>query len=362
MVDFVGTNGNDRIAGTSKDDFIVSGDGNDLINSGAGDDFVIVGDGNNIVNLGTGNDTIITGNGNNLVAGGDGNDIIIAGAGDDILAGDGGDDIITGGAGADVFQYKANFGNDIITDLNFGEGDYINVYAGTFGNAKNIQIKSQADIDALVASNTITQVVNADGSVTLGFGASGTIKLVGFAPAAKQNVTGNSLDNILLGGASGDVHITGGKGDDVLVSGPTSTLSEGGEGTDVVIGGAAVDKLTGNAGNDVLASGAGNDQINGGLGNDILSGGIGADRFSFTDKLGAFGNDLITDLNFAEGDFLSLDVGGSLTSIKSLGDLNAFVASSGAVVTSDAVSATLTLNANESIRLVGFSAAGGVFN
>lgn len=362
MVDFVGTNGNDKIAGTSKDDFIVSGDGNDIINSGAGDDFVIVGDGNNVVNLGTGNDTILTGNGNNIIAAGDGDDIIVAGAGNDIIAGDAGDDIITGGAGADVFQYKAGFGNDIITDLNFGEGDYINIYAGTFGNAKNIQIKSQADIDSLVASNTITETMNADGSVTLGFGAAGTIKLLGFGTAAKQNVTGNSLDNILLGGATGNVHITGGKGDDVLASGPTSTLSEGGQGADVLIGGSAVDKLTGNEGTDVLAGGAGNDQLNGGLGNDILSGGIGADKFSFSDKNGAFGNDLITDLNFADGDFLSLDIGGSLTSIKSLGDLNAFVTSSGAAVTSDAVSATLTLNANESIRLVGFSAAGGVFN
>jgi Ca2+-binding RTX toxin-like protein len=48
----------------------------------------------------------------------------------------------------------------------------------------------------------------------------------------------------------------------------------------VIAGGAGNDKLVGNAGNDTLAGGAGNDTLNGGVGIDVMSGGRDNDTYS----------------------------------------------------------------------------------
>lgn len=59
-----GTNGDDRLTGTSKNDFIISGKGKDEINAGAGHDIILSGKGNDIVTGGSGDDCIHLGKGN----------------------------------------------------------------------------------------------------------------------------------------------------------------------------------------------------------------------------------------------------------------------------------------------------------
>lgn len=86
------------------------------------------------------------------------------------------------------------------------------------------------------------------------------------ASTGNDNLNGNDLDNILLGGVGND-YLAGAKGDDVLF---------GGEGQD---------NLHGESGNDTLIGGDGNDTMNGGTGNDTY-------RFE-----GAFGQDLITNVD-----------------------------------------------------------------
>jgi Ca2+-binding RTX toxin-like protein len=106
--------------------------------------------------------------------------------------------------------------------------------------------------------------------------------------AGNDTLTGNSLANILLGGA-GDDSLTGNAGDDVL---------DGGAGWDHLSGGAGVDYITGGAGNDVIDAGDGddinvmgddgNDSMNGGIGNDSMNGGSGDDIME-----GGAGNDTL---------------------------------------------------------------------
>ena len=92
----VGTNGDDRIDGTSGVDVIVGGAGNDRIRG-----------------LG-GNDVICGGAGNDRIIGGPGADRLFGGFGDDDLAGSAGRDILTGGPGNDYLSLGAG-GGQIIT-------------------------------------------------------------------------------------------------------------------------------------------------------------------------------------------------------------------------------------------------------
>ncbi|MBP0651133.1 hypothetical protein J8J40_29175, partial [Mycobacterium tuberculosis] len=73
-----------------------------------------------------------------------------------------------------------------------------------------------------------------------------------------------------------------------------------------------------------------------------------------------FGNDVVTDLSFAEGDSLTFILGGQTTKVSSLAELNALISSTGATVSQDSVSATITFGTDESVKLIGFTAPGGV--
>ena len=85
--------------------------------------------------------------------------------------------------------------------------------------------------------------------------------------------------------------LSGGGGDDVLLSGPARDTSSGGDGDDylwpgagddVLDGGAGSDALAGDHGADVLDGGDGDDFLGGGPGDDDLRGGPGADELGMT--------------------------------------------------------------------------------
>ena len=69
----------------------------------------------------------------------DGNDILFGTRGSDWLEGGAGDDSLTGGAGGDTFVFRANGGNDVVTDFNAAQGDRLmldsqtGVYDGQLG-------------------------------------------------------------------------------------------------------------------------------------------------------------------------------------------------------------------------------------
>ncbi len=327
MARYNGTNGADRIAGTSKADFVLSAHGNDLIVTGMGNDTVFSGGGRDTVQAGDNDDLLSGGAGRDLISGGNGNDIIVASGGNDIIGGDAGDDILSGGAGSDVFQFKANAGNDIITDFQFGK-DVLNIYAGTFGNEKNIAVSSFWEIQKFIAHYGLSVTDEGQDAVKIHLDANQSITLLnagtkfGFAPAT-PNDAGTSADDLIFG-ASQNGHLVGGTGNDTILSGANGSFVEGTAGNDVLIGGARNDIIGGQEGDDFLFGNAGNDILSGGAGNDVLTGGGGADTFQFKAD---FGHDTITDLHFNQGDrvvFYAGAVSAGNVVIDSLSDLKVF--------------------------------------
>ncbi|MGZ5403099.1 MAG: ExeM/NucH family extracellular endonuclease [Nocardioides sp.] len=95
----VGSNGDDVIRGTNRDDVIVARGGNDRIDAGGGDDVICGGPGNDRIDGGSGDDRILGGNGNDRILGGRWDDRIFGGKGKDRIRGGGGDNQINGGKG-----------------------------------------------------------------------------------------------------------------------------------------------------------------------------------------------------------------------------------------------------------------------
>ncbi|QNM83891.1 calcium-binding protein [Sphingomonas sabuli] len=155
---------------------------------------------------GTGNaqDNVVSGNnGDNILSGHGGNDnllgrvgsdMLVGGDGDDRLDGGVGDDTMVGGAGNDTYQVDS--AGDIVTELS-GEGtDRVDTTADhTLGD--NIEV-------GRIVSNT---------------GAA---------------LTGNGLDNRLIGGDGNDT-LAGGDGDDVLIGGRGADELFGGGGADTFV-------------------------------------------------------------------------------------------------------------------------------
>ena len=206
---------------------------------------------------------------------------IIGSAYNDTITVNGLGDRYDGGAGIDTLSY-ANLPNS-------GYPDY-----------------TQPGIDVSLALTGAQNTVGAGTDTILNFenltGADGHDRL-----------TGNALDNVLIGGDGNDT-LEGAGGNDTLrgwtestygqdtgtdtasyagaAAGVTINLSlvgaqnTGGAGIDTLsgfenlTGSAFNDTLTGDPGANVLAGGAGNDVLNGGAGDDVLNGGAGADTLS----------------------------------------------------------------------------------
>ena len=166
--------------GTGDDTYVVSNDAAVIVeNSNAGNDTVMASFtytlGNNIENLTlTGTDDI-NATGNALA------NVLTGNSGDNVLTGDGGADILIGGAGDDT--YYADTGDGVVE--NSGEG---------------------------------TDTIFAKGSFSL-IGIAVENLTANIAGTAFLTLTGNELDNIIIGGRGSDT-ITGGAGNDILTGGP----------------------------------------------------------------------------------------------------------------------------------------------
>lgn len=294
-----GKAGNDAFYGLDGDDKLVGGAGADLLDGGAGRDHVDYTKSVAIsVNLATnvnhggeaegdrlvGIETVIGSNYSDSITGGDdplvgdrlygrgGDDLLAGGAGDDQLDGGGGNDALRGGTGNDLYVvYEA--GDQVIEAA--GEGrDRIRTASRSYTLGANVE--------ELVYTGTIG-----------------------------ATMTGNSLDNFVVGGG-GEDQLAGGDGADVLRGGAGGDVLDGGAGSDTVeytgsLGGVLVnlrsqtasggdamgdglvsienaqgsafaDVLLGSVGANVLTGGDGDDTLSGDDGNDTLRGGIGTDR------------------------------------------------------------------------------------
>ena len=223
----------------------------------------------------------------NSIVGGAGKDTLYGKAGNDTLDGGAGNDTLIGGDGSDLFLYSA--GKDVITD--FSEDDTLQLGDGTatYSHATKgndvvltvgegrITLKDAASLSTLniLGKESIpTSTLDDDSAARVTLGSS--IK-IGDASARTNGIriTGNSLDNSIVGGAGKDT-LYGKAGDDYLA---------GGDGADKLYGNGDNDTLWGGAGNDTLWGGDGSDTFiySEGEGRDVISGFDDDDLIQITD-------------------------------------------------------------------------------
>jgi len=127
----------DNIDGTTDGDVLTGTDLNDRINGKKGADVILGGDGQ---------DRLIGSGGDDVLSGGQGRDKLVGGKGDDNL---------TGGQAGDVFIFKADDGNDLITDFEDGL-DRIRIKAGASEFSDLTVTQEGDDVLVVFASTTIT--------------------------------------------------------------------------------------------------------------------------------------------------------------------------------------------------------------
>ncbi len=101
-----GTDNNDNLRGTNKNDLIIAFDGNDKVDASNGDDCIITGAGKDNIDASNGDDIILAGSGNDEVDASNGDDFIFGEEGNDTINGSNGIDNIFGGEGGDVLNGK----------------------------------------------------------------------------------------------------------------------------------------------------------------------------------------------------------------------------------------------------------------
>lgn len=161
------------------------------------------------------------------------------------------------------FDFTAPGGVHTLT----GNLDSLSFYADTAATALDVEIDNFNITGNLYKTDPLHSIVN-------GLQNHDSSYLRGYLYERDLNVTGSTLDDVIVTGNGNDV-LSGGNGNDVL---------------------------NGNAGNDILLGGSGNDALTGGAGYDLLVGGSGADQFVY-DATG-FGWDVIADFSRAQGDKL----------------------------------------------------------
>ncbi|MFM8250034.1 MAG: hypothetical protein ACKOBW_00400 [Planctomycetota bacterium] len=200
--------------------FSLANDGAQLVNS------------NLTINLGLGSDfenltggalaDILTGNANdNQLTGGSGDDQLFGLQGQDVLIGSSGNDTLNGGDGDDLYLFNTDtaLGTDTLADSS-GQ-DWLDFSRST---------TTGVTVDL---GNTALQTVNAQLKLILG--ATMPIEHVVGTPLA-DTLQGNSLDNVLVGGAGIDM-LAGAAGRDILVGGSGADQLSGGAADDILIGG-----------------------------------------------------------------------------------------------------------------------------
>ncbi|WP_161556105.1 NosD domain-containing protein [Mangrovicoccus ximenensis] len=271
-------------------------------------------------------------NGMAVVTGTAGDDVISAapqgsllegGAGDDILHGGAGDDIMIGGDGADQFHFDLRGteeqGNDLILDLDVGEGDEIHLTTGTSGlfaaaagdgsgpevllDGSAVIIDSLEDLQDIVASGAMTH--QGGGVLALAGGSGYTLQLGGIDPADLE---------VPIPVEDSPAIEDGGSAEEEPAPAPVSPppIYAGG---DMVTGTDAGETLWASSGGSLIDAGGGNDTLAGRAGADTFFGGEGADRFIFDLRLSNAEDDMILDLDFSEGDeiFVVTNIDGLFT-------------------------------------------------
>jgi len=261
---------------------------------------------------GTGNtlDNTITGSsGNDTLSGGTGADRLVGGGGNDTLDGGIGIDTLVGGAGDDT--YIVDNAGDVVTEAADAGTDTIKTALATYSLA------SIANVENLTYTGKAAFAGTGNDLGNIITGGAAADKLTG--GSGNDTLNGGAGADVMIGGLGDDIYIVDNAGDVVTENASegtdtvkttlasytlgadienltyTGTAAFKGTGNtldNVIAGGAGNDTLNGGDGSDTLIGGAGSDILTGGAGDDILTGGAGADFFVY---LPNWGHDTITD-------------------------------------------------------------------
>ena len=259
-----GDAGNDALYGGSNDDTVDGGDGDDMVMAGLGDDSVLGGAGNDALYGGSGVDTIRGGDGNDSISGAayENTGLEWALADANFLFGDTGNDTLYGGAGS-VLDGGAD--NDILNSAS-GTSEAGTSMRGGAGDDRLIGYYGADTMDGGLGSDSIdggqdSDLVLYDAADTTVSGGAGIDTLV-LTTGEVVNLA-NGTDQVAGGGTAIQFeHVDG--------SAAISALVLSGNGVDNrLIGGAAGDSLNGLGGADILDGRGGNDTLVGSDGSDI---------------------------------------------------------------------------------------------
>ncbi|MDK3016464.1 calcium-binding protein [Pseudodonghicola flavimaris] len=294
----LGGTGNDVLIGGVGEDDLHGGADDDTLKGKNDDDTLAGDDGNDLLNGGAGDDTLLGGAGADTLRGGAGDDTLDGGAGDDTLHGGRGEDTLTGGTGDDT--YIVNDTEDDIIETSGGGYDTVMTRLATFAlTYDNVErLFGTSDAGQTLTGNALDNViVGAGGNDTL-FGAAGNDQLNG--GAGIDIMDGGAGDDVYFVDNAGDVVIeTVGNGYDFVATGlATFALTydnvealQGLSNTGQTLSGNSLDNaIYGNSGNDKLYGGFGNDYLDGGTGADTMNGGFGDDTY-IADEVG----DVVTE-------------------------------------------------------------------
>ncbi len=252
--------------------------------------------------------------GNDLLNGGAGDDYLDGGEGDDVLSGGTGNDTVFGGSGLDTYSYNYLTDGSDTVDLS-GGNDIINVTGGgvlrvsfSFSAAANGSSIDQSTAPPIPGGlaigaqgqdsfGTIFGSVSRFSDENVQFIAGGDTKF------DIRNVDNNSplsglWDTLTFGSFNSNIDLSSSYTDNVVFLGIGNGIFVGGAGADYVRTGfnASFDSISGGAGNDIIVTGTGVDTLDGGDGNDVIfggpsgqknvTGGAGQDRYFFNMQLG----------------------------------------------------------------------------
>jgi Ca2+-binding RTX toxin-like protein len=213
------------------DDKIRGGDAADTIHGDNGSGFpapIITIGGKDTVYGDAAADEIYGQDTDDLLYGGDDNDIIFGNDGNDTMDGNAGNDTTSGGAGDDtyVFTTPATATTDTVNEL-FAEGsDWFDMS----------DVATLLDFDFNVSN--ATRSTNLTIVLQDGFGADGSAYMENIQGAVTQTnkLTGNSADNILVGGNLSDT-VTGNLGNNQLFGSDGDDIFIPSAGTDIIVSG-----------------------------------------------------------------------------------------------------------------------------
>jgi Ca2+-binding RTX toxin-like protein len=238
----------------------------------------------NRIEGGNGNDRIIGAAGADTLLGGEGNDLFLVGTFADHAAGE----VIDGEGGTDELRYIGTGAGTLVLTSGVSV-ERIVIGTGT-GATASLTGTAAINVDASALTADVTMIGNAGGNRLIG--GSGNDRLEG--GAGNDTLVGGAGDDTLIGGTGLDLVSYAGATEDLIINlSVAAPFAVGGFGTDSILGieglegGSGNDSLTGDTLANLLVGGAGNDTLTGGAGNDTLNGGVGTDSL-----LGGDGNDL----------------------------------------------------------------------